>query len=254
MGRTSVVSAYGPDRVVKVLRPEFGGEALDREERLTAAAVAAGAPAPAVHGIVEVEGGRGLVFDRLDGELLSDDLALDPMRYRQWARTLASTHTEILRTTSVDLPSRNEVLEERIRAADLPRGQRDAVLDVLAKAPGGDTVVHGDFHPGNVIVTRDGPVAIDWIDAARGHASCDIARTEWLLTAGAAPGEGLNRRIVDRLRKGFVKHYLQRVTRSLRIDRRVVDAWRLPIMAARLDEQVEAEEEYIRSELHRILG
>ena len=253
-GRTAVVSAFGEDRVVKVLRPGFGRGALDREERLTAAAFAAGAPAPAVHGFVEVDGSRGLVFDRVDGELLSDDLALDPMRYRQWARTLAATHAEILRTTSTDLPSRNEVLAERIRSADLPPAHRTAVLDVLAKAPEGDAVLHGDFHPGNVFVTMKGAVAIDWIDAARGDASSDIARTEWLLTAGAAPGEGLNRRVVDRLRKGFVKHYVQRVTRSLRIDRRVVDAWRLPIMAARLDEHVKSEEDFIRSELQRILG
>lgn len=254
VGRTAVVSAFGPDRVVKILRPGFGTEALDREERLTAAAVAAGAPAPAVHGIVDVDGERGLVLDRIDGELLSDDLALDPMRYRQWARTLASTHIEILGTTSTDLPARNDVLAERIGSAELPRSQRTAVLDILAKAPDGDAVLHGDFHPGNVLTTMRGAVAIDWIDAARGHASCDIARTEWLLTAGAAPGEGLNRRVVERLRKGFVKHYLHRVTRSLRIDRRVVDAWRLPIMAARLDEGVESEEGFIRSELQRILG
>ena len=253
-GRTSVIRAYGDGRVIKVLRPGFPDRALAYEHDLATAAVEAGAPAPATHGIVEVDGVRGLVFDRVEGELLSDEIALDPMRFRQWARTLASAHVGILSSSSDALPARIDVMAERIVSADLPADVRTAALDVLAKAPGGDSVLHGDFHPGNVVVTMSGPVVIDWIDASRGHPSADIARTEWLLTGGETPGEGLNRRVVNRLRKGFVKQYLARVTRALGVNRKVVDAWRIPTLAARLAEDIPDEEETIRQELRRMVG
>lgn len=253
-GRTATIHEFGEHEVIKVLRDGFPDEALDREARLASLVAAAGAPVPAVHGIVEVEDRRGLVFDRADGELLLDELALDPMRYRQWARTLAQTHTAILSSAAPDLPARTEIMAERIELADLAPRQRRAALDVLAKAPDGDSVLHGDFHPGNVILTRQGPLVIDWIDAARGHPSADIARSEWLLTAGETPGEGINRRVVNRLRRGFVTRYLTLVTRSTSVHRRVVDAWRLPTVAARLWEGIEEEEDAIRRELDRLVG
>ena len=253
-GRTATIRAYGDDRVIKVLRPGFGAGALDRESWLASAVVAAGAPAPATHGIVDVDGARGLVFDRIDGDLLLDEIALDPMRFRQWARMLASTHVDILTSTSEDLPDRTEVMAERIEAVDLGHEERSAALNILAKAPGGSAVLHGDFHPGNVFITLDGPQVIDWIDAARGHPAADIARTEWLLTGGGGPSSGVNRHVVERLRRSFVRRYLRLVTRSLRVDRRVLDAWRLPTLAARLWEGIDDEEDRIRSEIRSMVG
>lgn len=253
-GRTATIHDYGDGRVVKLLKPGFPGAALRAEADRLAAVAAAGAPAPAFHGIVDVGGRAGLVLDRVDGDLLSDELALDPMRFRQWARTLAEAHAAILVCSTDDLPSRTEVMAERIEATDLDRSVRSAALDILAKAPGGEAVLHGDFHPGNVFVTMSDPMVIDWIDAARGHPSADVARTEWLLTAGETPGEGLNRRVIDRLRKGFVKQYLARVTRRLGVNRKVVDAWRIPTLAARVAEGVESEDAVLRTELRRLVG
>ena len=38
-----------------------------------------------------------------------------------------------------------------------------------------DTLVHGDLHPGNVVVTPMGHVVVDWSDAAVGNPFCDLA-------------------------------------------------------------------------------
>jgi len=43
-----------------------------------------------------------------------------------------------------------------------------------------DTLVHGDFHPGNVALTDEGPVLIDWSDAAVTHPLVDVLTwAEW---------------------------------------------------------------------------
>jgi hypothetical protein len=38
-----------------------------------------------------------------------------------------------------------------------------------------DTLVHGDLHPGNIVVSTNGPVVVDWSDAAVGNPFVDLA-------------------------------------------------------------------------------
>jgi aminoglycoside phosphotransferase (APT) family kinase protein len=252
VGRTSEVYALGEDRVVKLLRDGFPKDMIDLEAAKTAAAHEAGVPAPAVHGTVEVDGRPGIIVDRVDGDLLIDELVFEPMRIRSWARVFADTHVSTLSVSSQDLPDVRDVLEGKIRAADITEGQRSAALTVLAAAPQDDAVLHGDFHPANIVVTADGPVLIDWMDGARGHPGADIARTLWLLSPATLPPDRPNRRLFLMLQGMFRRPYLKQCSRQLGIDRRVIDAWRLPVVAARLAEGVEWEEAALRTELDRL--
>ena len=45
---------------------------------------------------------------------------------------------------------------------------------------------HGDLHPSNVILTRDGPVIVDWFDASRGDPVADVARSSLMLLGDGA--------------------------------------------------------------------
>ena len=38
-----------------------------------------------------------------------------------------------------------------------------------------DTLVHGDLHPGNIVVSPTGPIVVDWSDAAVGNPFIDLA-------------------------------------------------------------------------------
>ncbi len=73
-------------------------------------------------------------------------------------------------------PSVQDALEVDVAAADvevLTRSIRAAVaiVDMLGMA---ETVVHGDFHPGNVMVDGERVVIIDWSDAAWTHPLVDV--------------------------------------------------------------------------------
>jgi hypothetical protein len=51
-----------------------------------------------------------------------------------------------------------------------------------------ETLVHGDFHPGNWRSDGLRPVIFDWCDASRGHPACDLLRlTGWLPASLAEP-------------------------------------------------------------------
>ncbi len=77
--------------------------------------------------------------------------------------TLAST--EVRDSLDVDVGAADiDALTRSIRAAA-------AVVDMLGIA---ETVAHGDFHPGNVMVDGDQVVIIDWSDAAWTHPLVDV--------------------------------------------------------------------------------
>ncbi|TMA37195.1 MAG: aminoglycoside phosphotransferase family protein, partial [Deltaproteobacteria bacterium] len=44
---------------------------------------------------------------------------------------------------------------------------------MLETLPDGDQLCHGDMHPGNIMLSRRGPMVIDWTNARRGHPAAD---------------------------------------------------------------------------------
>ena len=55
----------------------------------------------------------------------------------------------------------------------------------------GPAILHLDLHPANVMLSANGPVVIDWANAARGQAALDVALTAVVL-AGAPVGPPLS--------------------------------------------------------------
>ena len=252
-GRTAEIYAYGEGQVVKLLKDGFDQGTLDREADKAAAASEAGVPSPAVLDRVEIDGRYGIVFAEVDGDLLVDDIALAPQRLGHWGRIFADIHSSVLARTSTELPSVVEKLRIQIDEADLPGPQASAAqaqLDVLGE---GDRILHGDFHPANVMINEAGEYSvIDWVDASRGHPAADIARTSWLISA-ATVSDGLQARmLITAMQAAYRRSYLKRILRRTGVTKREVKAWRLPVVAARLSEGVDNEEEALRAEVAKL--
>jgi hypothetical protein len=87
------------------------------------------------------------------------------------------------------LPSQSERLEEKIREAKgLDLNLKDAAIRALAQMPRDDRLCHRDFHPGNVIMAKGGPVVVDWIDATVGNPLADVARSSVIMLGVEAMG------------------------------------------------------------------
>ena len=100
-GASSEVYAWTATTVVKLFVPRFAALAAVEFER-TDAVHAAGVPCPAVHGMVEVDGRTGIVFDRLAGPSL--------FAQRGAASTLAHLHAELHDLPSPALPQLADTL------------------------------------------------------------------------------------------------------------------------------------------------
>ena len=91
-GLTAQVYGWGQGRVLKLFESWRPEEKVERELRATRAVHAAGLPAPAVYEIVEVEARQGIVFERIDGPSMFEQVIARPWRLFAAARQLAELH------------------------------------------------------------------------------------------------------------------------------------------------------------------
>jgi aminoglycoside phosphotransferase (APT) family kinase protein len=249
-GRTAELFAWGPGRVIKLYRAEFSGPDADREAGLTQLARTAGLPVPEVVEVVEVEGRRGIVLERLAGPSLLARMFSRPWSVRGAARLVADLHAAMHTLTPSGPPVLKRRLEERIRRLQsLPEPLKASVLTTLAALPDGDALCHGDFHPMNIILSPRGPMIIDWVDVTVGPPLADVARTLLLISMGRPPGT-FRRATVSALRALFRRAYLARYTTIRPFDGAELSAWMIPVAAARLAEAAPGERARLLALVH----
>jgi aminoglycoside phosphotransferase (APT) family kinase protein len=104
--------------------------------------------------------GTDMVMERLDGPTMLDVLKSRPLRARSIGRELAALQAQVHRVSTEGL--------------DLRRHSE------------GDSVLHLDLHPDNVMVTRRGPVIIDWSNVALGDPLADVMYS-WMIMVTSSP-------------------------------------------------------------------
>jgi len=239
-GREAEVYAWGEHAVLKLYRPGYLGH---RAESLVLAQLDGHAVAPALIDVVDHEGRRGLVIERLRGPDMLTVLQRQPWRLPGLARRLAAAHLAIHEVRApAELPDLRQVLALRVEDADLPPHLRGFVLEILDQLPSDDRLCHGDLHPGNALLATDRVGVIDWGNASRGVPEADQARTLLLLRwADPLPGTSLMfRRLMAAGRSVFARAYTRAYHRGApRVGK--VDSWLTVQVAARLTEGLDAE-------------
>ncbi|MGH9078587.1 MAG: phosphotransferase [Acidimicrobiales bacterium] len=177
-GRDSDIFEYGNGLV---LRRSRAGRSMEQEARTMEYARAHGFPVPAVTEVSE--DGTQLVMQRIEGPLFIERLSRRPWAIGRYGAMLA------------DLHERLHLIAAPEWVADAPCGH-------------GDRLVHLDLHPLNVMLSRSGPMVIDWPNAARGAGAVDVALTWLLLASGENPDHGLKRAVTERFRGRLVRAFL----------------------------------------------
>jgi len=243
LGRTAEIFAWSDDRVLKLFRDGWSRQSVEKEENIARAVYEAGLPVPTVHGIVEIEGRHGIIYERVDGPSMLEELLSKPGEAGKFVEAFAELHAEMHSLKVTALPSQRRRLEEKIRAAEvLSEEGRKAALRVLHALPDGDVLCHGDFHPDNILMSSKGPVVIDWVDATQGNPQADVARTILLIRQGEMPPGKFESEQIRSLRDLFMKAYLRLYSEIRSVSLEQIDVWRLPVVAARLSERIPEEE------------
>ena len=243
-GRTAEIYTWDAHHILKLYRDWCPSNWVEYESRIARAVHAAGIPSPAPGEILQVNGRRGLIYERIDGLSMLQDMNRHPWTIWKHARTLAELHVNIHRNSIPGLPSYKDQLHSAIeRTQYLTEVLRDKSLRLLESLPEGQTLCHGDYHPDNILLTSDGPLVIDWMTACSGSSWADVARTRLLLTIGP---KGAGKQVSRLIRTAvwlYHRIYLNRYLASVPDRNHELDRWAPVMAAARLNEEIAPERE-----------
>jgi aminoglycoside phosphotransferase (APT) family kinase protein len=140
-----------------------------------------GYPVPVVEALSDDE--CDLVMQRVDGLPMVDVLGRSPWTVYKQADTLANLH-------------------RRLHEIPAP--------DFLPQSPisPGDSILHLDLHPLNVLLSAAGPVVIDWTGACVGNPNSDVALTWLMMSSGDIPGRRLRARLLGLGRSLLTNRFL----------------------------------------------
>ncbi len=256
-GNTAEVYLWKDNNILKLFRDNFPKDEAEREFRINKAVEKLGLPIPEAGEIIELNGRKGITYERISGMSMLDFIAKKPMSVRKYGYQLAGMHYKIHQCKVPGLPCYKENLERKIRKTGfLTEEQKDAVLKVLKELPEGDTLCHGDFHPGNIMIDNDRLVILDWLTAAAGCPAADAARTLMLIKDAAVPGNipGFIRILINLGRRRLADAYLNYYRELSGITEDEINQWRLPMIAARLTEWIpDIEKDRYLKEIRKIL-
>jgi aminoglycoside phosphotransferase (APT) family kinase protein len=239
-GSRSTVHSYGPGAVVKVPVLSTPEGWIRSEARYVEAVRAAGAPVPRLLGIEQIAGRAASVWERVEGKSMWQHVVDRPDRSVELGRLLADVQDALLQLVPpVTLPRQRDRLVSKIRrAAATIDASLARALEFLPPQASTPRLCHGDLHPSNVLLGRDGPVIVDWFDASRGDPIADVARSSLtLLSDGADPPRHLPGSDPATL-GALTDAYLARLGEHFEIDQDLLARWQAVNAVARIAEGV----------------
>lgn len=254
-GNTADVYRWGRTEVVKILHQREHSEHEAKKEARNAEAVQSlGLKTPAFGGLVEIEGKTCLIYERIDGPTMLSRIERTESSVVHYARMMAQLQFDIHQAEVPFDPSLKRELSHQIQtAAVLNEAEKQAVLSKVKSLPEGKKLCHYDFHPGNIILSPNGPVVIDWINAMVGNEAADVARTSMMLRSHAVPRDTPDWLLERVLRKLFHDEYRKEYMLLSGMGWKAVDEWMAPALAARIGEVQNLERNEIVHCLREIL-
>jgi aminoglycoside phosphotransferase (APT) family kinase protein len=234
-GASAEVFRISGGRVLKLYREGLDPGVVEREHDGVRHAQDQGLHVPRTFGMHECGNRRGIILEEVRGTTLLRALPLRVPQWRPLLRRFADYHAMIHRCSGEGLRhAQHDIVRVRIEQAAVSEHVRREALERLEALPRGDRLCHGDFHPGNALLTRHGIAAIDWSNGCSGDPAGDVARTELLFRYS-----GFGRLLrtwpnLNLLRPMAASFYLAEYLRRTAIDEARVAAWRIPIAVAAL--------------------
>lgn len=247
-GRTAAIFKYNSTQVLKLYRNTFPKEAIEKEFQIGLYLNRLGIEAPKTYATRDYEGSKGIVFEYIPGPSMLQHLAKKPWKLFSGAVLMARLHRN-MHTTPIpagsEIPMLNKSLADKIsKVALLNATEKASIISHLSSLKQGSVICHGDFHPDNIIMSKGGLVTVDWLTATIGNPMADVAQTWLLLTMGTLPENKTVFEILlaKYLREIFCSCYVSEYRRLSNFDSNEFEAWKLPVAAARLLENVSGQE------------
>ncbi len=182
-GAVGKVYRLDDETIIKVFAPGVPLEVVQEEKRIAKNAFVAGVPTAISFDVVKVGESYGAVYEMLRAKTLSAFIRENPDRAaemgKRMGRLLKELHKiEVDTNKFVDVRA---LFKERVRRMEkfLTKEETDKLTAVYDCLDERNTVMHGDFHPKNVMYSEknDELLFIDLADMGYGHPLLDLGAT-----------------------------------------------------------------------------
>jgi uncharacterized protein (TIGR02172 family) len=179
-GAKGDVYLYDDELVIKVYNERNTYHDVEREISLSRKAFILGIPTAISFGIVSVGNRYGAMYELLDSVPLSRYIAMNPGQVKEYAKMMAElAHTihSVEVSENDGFPDASERLRSYITSGIAYENEtltRDW-LRLLDAMPPSRTLIHGDFHTGNVFLQRGEPILVDLDRLSTGHPIMEIS-------------------------------------------------------------------------------
>lgn len=222
-------------KVLRVLRDQGDEELLKAEYNIINMLEKSGLDVPKVYEYVVADGRPALVVERIKGASMMGAMLKSPLKAAGFIKLLAKLHSDVLKVKAMedllDIKERAEFLIDK--SSVLSEIEKRFVHSLIEQVPYGDYLCHGDFHPGNILISSEKFYIIDWFGATKGAPASDAAHTYLLLkSAPEVPGTSVIQRAVLKLSgKLLAGKYYKAIRREMQFTDEEFSIW-LVIRAA----------------------
>ncbi len=180
-GGNGTVYRLDDETIVKVYSTEHSLEVIDRERAYAKAAFVAGIPTAIAFDTVKVGDSYGVIFEAMNSDTLGHAIENEPERRDEYIMKYAQLVKQ-LHSTSITDGSIKSLKELLIKRAESPvlldfctQSEVNVLKDIVSSMAECDTLVHGDLHPGNIMINNGELMLIDMGELTRGLPIYDLA-------------------------------------------------------------------------------
>lgn len=193
VGNTAEVYDYGNGKVCKLFFEGYPYEYVELEYKNANEIYLHKLSIPQPFEIVSENNRYGIVYEKVEGKTLLELMQVEE-EDRDRIDKFVKIHKELLSKRTKEILSYKEFLISMLKIKQVNDSR---LIDDINGLPDGDCLLHGDFHPGNILIKENSSyVIIDFMNVCYGPALFDIARTFFLIREN---DEDLAKRYLDKM-------------------------------------------------------
>ncbi len=178
-GAKGDVYRYDEEIVIKVFNQNNTYRDVEREISLSRSAFILGMPTAISFGIVSVGDRYGAMFELVDSETVSQHISRAPGQVESYARIIAELARTIhsIKVSDDVFPPAADRIKSYINGGLAYENEALAkkCIKLIDQFPDTDTLIHGDFHTGNVFLQNGEPLLIDMDRISVGHPIIELS-------------------------------------------------------------------------------
>ena len=178
-GNTAEVFEYANGKVCKLFFEGYPHEYIGLEFKNAKEMYRNKISVPKPFQMVMIDNREGIIYEKIEGKTLQNIITETKEAIDTGLDMFVHLHLDILTHHSKNVLSYKEYLIAMLKNKKVTN---QMIFNKVIALPDDDYLLHGDFHPNNILVMPDEtPVVIDFMNVCYGPVLYDIARTYFLI-------------------------------------------------------------------------